>query len=145
MNKRTKRRPNVEHNFSKGRFIKGCILSVALFCVFSIFLLLTMSYFSFRSEMSHQLIDVTGKLSLIISTLLSGTLLSFINREKQIISSFTLSIAISLIVFITSLFFDEKQSLSSLLWYGLIILSCILGGVVGTYITRRKPRKKRHH
>lgn len=122
-------------------YAKNILLLLLLFFVVSIVLMLASSAILFNTSDPASLAMPVGKGILGASSLICGFILSRRVGKLYVPLGAALGLAITLLVFVISLFIPNNNGVS-VLWYGMIILATLVGSIIGIK-RERKPKHKR--
>lgn len=131
--------PNEEINLFT--VVKRCFLFTIIFFMFSLLLLLVLSFLFMKSKDPASWINLIGKFTLYFSAFVCSFILSKKNKQNYILSGLILGAIITGVIFTISLFYKNDAN-NSTIWLALIPVTTILGSVVA--IKRRSKPRKRH-
>ena len=131
---------NQSEEISLATILKRSIKFSLLFFLFAITMLLVLSLICVRLEDPSAWITIIGKLSLFLSAMICGFLLSRKNKQSYFLSGILLGGLITGLIFIASLIYPDSTQ-NSILWLLLIPISTILGSLLGI---KRNFKKHKH-
>ena len=119
------------------KFIKNivfCLGLTSIIILITTFILTTLSYFNIINE----IITTTTKMIIpIISVLISGIILGKNSQKKGWLEGLKLGTIISIILlFLNIIGLNNKFKISNILFYGILLLTSIIGSMIG--ISKKK-------
>ena len=130
-------------DLTTGNLFKRCLVFAGASLLISAVVTIIISSIFYKLPDPTSKIHIASLLSMYISALISGFILSKINKQKYLASGFILGMILFLLNFILSLVFNKDLSVYSIVWKILIIVVCVLGSALGVKKERKSFRKNR--
>ena len=123
--------------------LKNCLFYTLLFFTLAAFVMLVLSFIFFKLENPNKWANLIGKISLYLPALLCGLINSRKSRQSYFLGNFLLGLTFTIIVFFISILYPENTA-QPIVWYLLIPLITVLGGLLGIKRQTKARKRKRH-